>query len=265
MHFETGIIPAFKITMISNIKVLAFSFCLLPLLASANIRDFNRLQDASATSGHFEAGAPCRECSDMRAMAATAGSLRDIRNTLTANATAEQISAISDQMNWGDACDNFVSDDEFGKWANLVMKEMKSGENDSLIKGSDDLMKLCPGYQSLNLEGRQNVWVLIVNAMAFYESSCNQRSKAQGPNGSLIGLLQLHRGKEDKYAPNCKKGDGSTPAGTFRCALSMLNSQLERGEPLFSRKSYWDVLRPQARSKKSIKIQNAIKSFPLCH
>lgn len=210
-----------------------------------------------------EADAYCREC--LEAGQPDADTLRDLRNTMSIAASAEQISAVSDKMNWGDACDQFTSDDEFGKWGNMIMKELKSNATPSLMEGSDDLKKLCPGYKSLNLENRQNVWVLIINAMAFYESSCNKNVTAKGPNGKLIGLLQLHNGKEDVYAPNCKKGDGKTPAGTFRCGLSMLNSQLERGEDLFSRKSYWDVLRPQARSKKAAKIQRAIKSFPLCH
>ncbi|MDG0817606.1 hypothetical protein [Bdellovibrio svalbardensis] len=235
--------------------------CLLPFGTQANNRSL--VTDGSVRSVQFEATAPCLNCSTQENK--TEKSARDLRNTLTAQATAEQISAISEKMNWGDACENFTYDDEFGKWATMIMKELKSNEAEALLRGSDDLLRLCPGYKSLKLEGRQNVWVLIFNAMAFYESTCDKDSKAKGPNGSLIGLLQLHRGKEQAYAPNCKKGDGNTPAGTFRCAISMLNSQLERGENLFSRKSYWDVLRPQARSKKYAKIQKAIKSFPLCH
>ncbi len=236
--------------------------CLMPLWAQANAP--NRPHDFSSRSGHFEAMPPCAGCNTSENKTA-ATLVRNIRNTLTANASAEQISAVSDKMKWGDACDNFTSDDEFGKWGTMIMKELKTNEAEALLLGSDDLVRQCPGYKSLKIEGRQNVWVLIINAMAFYESSCNKNSKAQGPNGSLIGLLQLHRGKEHVYAPNCKKGDGNTPAGTFRCAISMLNSQLERGEPLFSRKSYWDVLRPQARKKQFAKIQKAIKAFPLCH
>lgn len=234
---------------------------LLAIHARANIRSGGYV--TALTSKHTEAVAACPECKETPNK--TAAALRDMRNALTDEATAEQISMISEKMNWADACDNFADEDEFGKWGEMIFAELKKGSNDALLKGSDDLIRLCPGYRSLNIEGRQNVWVLIMNAMAFYESSCDKNSKAQGPNGSLIGLLQLHRGKEQNYAPSCKKGDGNTPQGTFRCALSMLNSQLERGENLFSRKSYWDVLRPQARSKKFAKIQKAIKSFPLCH
>lgn len=236
--------------------------CLIPLSGQAHPRIGAVRASNDIRSSQFEATPPCPNCATESNISK---SVRALRNTLTAQATAEQISAIGEKMKWGDACENFTSDDEYGKWAMMIMKELKSNEAEALLRGSDDLVRICPGYKSLNLDGRQKVWVLIMNAMTFYESTCNKNSQAKGPNGSLIGLLQLHRGKEHVYAPNCKKGDGSTPAGTFRCSISMLNSQLERGEPLFSRKSYWDVLRPQARSKKFAKIQKAIKSFALCH
>lgn len=200
--------------------------------------------------------APCDDCDLSMTLDPTKVSTREF--------SAEQISIIGDKMNWGDVCDNFASEEAFGKWGQIIMKELRSNANQALLNGSSDLSAICPKYSSFSLDDRLNLWVLIVNAIAFYESSCNSSITARGPNGRLVGLLQLHSGKEDVYAPACKKGDGNTPAGTFRCGLSMLNTQLERGEPLFSRRSYWDVLRPQARSQKYKQIKTAIKSYPAC-
>ncbi|HWU42614.1 MAG TPA: hypothetical protein VN132_04215 [Bdellovibrio sp.] len=173
---------------------------------------------------------------------------------------------VGDELEWGDACENFASEDEFGKWAGMIMKELRKDGHEALIQGSDDLLKVCPNYSRLDIEGQRNVWVLIVNAMAFYESTCRDDAKGRGPNGKLIGLLQLHAGKEDLYVKSglCQKGDGKTPQGTFRCGLAMMNEQLERGEGLFSRRSYWDVLRPQATEQKYKKIQKALRAYPLC-
>lgn len=209
-----------------------------------------------------EVAMPCFDCTDA---SYTSKVLQEEQQKIGTESMATQISEVSKKMRWGEACDKFTSDGEFGKWSGIIEQELVRGENNALIQGSSDLRALCPGYDALDLEERQNVWVLIVNAMAFYESSCNQTSHAQGPNGPLIGLLQLHRGDEDFYAPNCRRGDGNTPSGTFRCGLSMLNSQLMRQEPLFSTRSYWDVLRPQGNSKKAQKIEQAIRSLPFCY
>jgi hypothetical protein len=178
---------------------------------------------------------------------------------------AEDISNIYGKMKWGDVCENFVSETDFGKWGNMIKNELNANSYPDIIKGSPDLSKYCPSYSSLSALDRENVWVLILNSIAFYESSCDDKKTARGPNGRLKGLLQLHVGREQLYAPNCKKGDGKSPQGTFRCGISMLNGQLDRGENLFSRKSYWDVLRPQGASQKYKKIMRIISGYPLCH
>lgn len=207
--------------------------------------------NASGRSGYYKAGKNSKYNSKI--------------NPESSNDSAEDISNLNDQMKWGDACENFASDKDLGKWGMMILRELDKNPHPTLLGGSKDLFQLCPAYPRMDLQSRKNLWVLILNAMAFYESSCESNSRGRGPNGRLIGLLQLHVNKEQFYAPECRKGDGKTPNGTFRCGLSMLNGQLERGEPLFSRKSYWDVLRPQGQSGAFKKIRKAIWNYPQCH
>jgi hypothetical protein len=100
--------------------------------------------------------------------------------------------------------------------------------------------------------------------MTHYESTCIVSESARGPHGTAAGLLQLHRGKEANYSSGCRNGDSGTAERSIICGMSMLNDQIERGEPLFSRRSYWDVLRPQGASRKSLRIQAVIGQYPAC-
>ncbi|KYG62411.1 hypothetical protein AZI86_16390 [Bdellovibrio bacteriovorus] len=190
--------------------------------------------------------------------------LRNLYSVEVAGAGAESIGKVNDLMRFANKCDNFATLDDMGKWGQLILEELKRNRYTELYRGAPDLTQSCPNFNSMNDDGREVVWVMVVNAMAHLESSCTLNIPAKGPNGALIGLLQLHNGAEQKYAKYCKKGDGKTAEGTFRCGLSMLEGQLSRDNSLFSRKSYWDVLRPQAKSQKYLKIQKALKNLSIC-
>lgn len=179
-------------------------------------------------------------------------------------ADASAIARVNNQMNFAGKCSSFATVKDMGQWGKLILNEMKRNRYPELYRGASDLRNACPNFNSMSDEGREMVWVMIVNAMAHLESSCKTVAPAKGPNGSLVGLLQLHNGAEGKYGKYCKRGDGKTAEGTFRCGLSMLEGQLSRDNALFSRKSYWDVLRPQAKSQKWAKIQKALKSLSIC-
>lgn len=190
--------------------------------------------------------------------------LKNLYEVEVAGMASESVAHVNDLMNFAGKCESFATVQDMGKWGELILTEMKRNRYSELYRGASDLSDVCPNFNSMNDEGREVVWVMVVNAMAHLESSCTLGIPARGPNGALIGLLQLHNGSEHKYAKYCKKGDGKTAEGTFRCGLSMLEGQLSRDNALFSRKSYWDVLRPQAKSRKYLKIQKALKNLSIC-
>ncbi|MBS1971354.1 MAG: hypothetical protein JSU04_13685 [Bdellovibrionales bacterium] len=176
---------------------------------------------------------------------------------------ATDVSQIIDKK-YGDKCENFAGDGELNKWGQAIEKEFDKDRHQALYGGPSDVRRLCPKYDELNDEDKKGLWVLIISAMTHYESTCIVSESARGPHGTAAGLLQLHRGKEANYSSGCRNGDSNTAERSIICGMSMLNDQIERGEPLFSRKSYWDVLRPQGASQKSVRIQAVIGQYPAC-
>lgn len=208
------------------------------------------------------AGGPCYACKSLGN--STAESLRSVRNTITSQSSVNEIFNTNEVMNFADKCEGFADEEGLGKWGQAIVDELHKNRYEALYAGTDDLKAICPGFSSLNDNSKELVWVMIINAMVHLESSCDKTETARGPNGGLIGLLQLHLNRENVYANGCTRGDGKTPNGTFRCGLAMLNKQLTNDEALFSRKSYWDVLRPQARSQKFRKVQAAVRKLSIC-
>lgn len=208
------------------------------------------------------ASAPCYDCSNTKN--STAENLRTIRNTVTAKSSVSDIYNTNEVMNFANKCEGFADEEGLGKWGQTIVDELHRSRYEALYTGTQDLKEICPGFNSLNDNSKELVWVMIINAMVHLESSCDKTETARGPNGGLIGLLQLHVNKEHVYAKGCNRGDGRTASGTFRCGLAMLNRQLMNDETLFSRKSYWDVLRPQARSQKFRKVQAAVRKLSVC-
>ena len=149
-------------------------------------------------------------------------------------------------------------------WEDIVLSEISRPHFTYSREGSADIIKLCPNFSVMKLEEKNQVWVSILHAMAALESSCDSSSEGDGPNGDLIGILQFHKGKEKIYSNGCRNGDGYSTERSLRCGLSMLNDQLRRGEPFFSKKSYFDVLRPQGVNEKFKQIKTVIAHHPGC-
>lgn len=215
----------------------------------------------------------CTNCSVAASKSSATDQIRSVRNTVSSQLSVTDIYSINEKMKFAERCDSFADDEGLGKWGTTIVTFMQADrlQQDSskrlyseLYEGSADLIALCPAFPKLNDNGKELVWVMIINAMVHLESSCKKAETAQGPNGSLKGLMQLHQGKENKYARGCRRGDANSPDTTFRCSLSMLNRQLANDESLFSRRSYWDVLRPQARSQKYKKVKASIQKLSFC-
>nr|BFD62341.1 hypothetical protein BdHM001_10220 [Bdellovibrio sp. HM001]BFD67749.1 hypothetical protein HAGR004_27710 [Bdellovibrio sp. HAGR004] len=211
---------------------------------------------APATRGNTEAGI----CTDCFVNTPAGPRMKDNMQFV-----ATVITDINKNLKWGPKCNNFASGTELGQWGHYIREDYLKGSYPNLEKGSPDIHRVCPTYSKMKPTDKANFWVLVFNAMANYESTCNKNAPAKGPNGSLYGLMQLHVGKEGAYAKDCSNGDSKYPSDTFSCTFSMLDGQLRRDDALFSRKSYWDVLRPQAKSGKSKKIAKSISAYTPCH
>lgn len=140
---------------------------------------------------------------------------------------------------------------------------------DDLVSGGSVSSKYCSKYSKMTVKEKSIVWVFILTAMAHFESRCIRTANAKGPNGTVYGYYQLHRGKEDTYDGGkgfCKKGDAAKPLAASKCTLGMLEKQFEvRQGELFSAKSYWDVLRPAGHAKKAGIIKKALMRSSLCN
>ena len=177
---------------------------------------------------------------------------------------APSLEAINESMDFGKECSSFVDKGTFRAWAKYIQRAFKNHDFEYLMHGPKDFFEYCPRYTFLPDQEKINVWIVVMNAMAHYESTCKVKAPAKGPNGDLTGLLQFHAKRERYYGSLCKNGDAKDPERTFVCGLSMLDEQIARDEVLFSRKSYWDVLRPQARSEKYLQIIDALRAYRLC-
>jgi hypothetical protein len=151
---------------------------------------------------------------------------------------------------------------------------MKDKQLDFIKRGDADLVRLCPNYTNMNDAGKANVFLIIMTAMAFEESTCNNNITARGPNGTLKGLFQLHLGKEASYGPECDNFDSRTPEGSIMCSLSIINKQMGQGNLFRQQSNHWDVLRPKRWVKATRKyinnpsyaqIRSAISDFAPCH
>jgi hypothetical protein len=167
--------------------------------------------------------------------------------------------------NWPNRCESFSSKRGYGPWANLISVELsKTQRYMDLLYGTQDIADFCPNYPMMKVKDRFNVWVVILLNMSYYESSCDQTAKSEGPNGPVAGLFQLHAGQESLYAGGCRRGDSLFPGGSIRCSLSMLQDQIHRDGRLFSTKSYWEVLRPQGPAHRYYLIEAALLGFKPC-
>lgn len=155
---------------------------------------------------------------------------------------------------------------ELGKATFALLKENKASFP-LLMKGGT-LPLYCPKYTQMKDDQKMMVWVMMMTMVAHFESSCNNKAKAKGPNGTAKGYYQLHYGKEQKYDDlgMCVRNASDSGKAATKCALSMLERQLERDKgQVFSPKSYWDVLRPAGASRKADDIQRTLKKSSLCN
>ncbi len=179
-------------------------------------------------------------------------------------AMAKEMVKVIERLQWSNHCEGFVNANNIGPWGEHILKSMNRVSYPELYRSTPDLINTCPNFDNLKDAEKDYVWVMVLTAMAFFESSCNRSAKAAGPNGIAQGLMQLHLNNEQYYSDGCVRGDSLQTNLTLSCSLSMINSQLRREEKLFSQKSYWEVLRPISPSDKAKNIAWSLMLLPLC-
>ncbi|MBC7464806.1 MAG: hypothetical protein H7256_02340 [Bdellovibrio sp.] len=169
-----------------------------------------------------------------------------------------------------DECVAFMNKDQIlGPLGSSIYKRVVSNNKDYpfLLRGGD-INNICPRYGRMSEKQKGLVWVLVLTMVAHFESSCKLGAYAKGPNGTAQGLYQLHKGKEIEYTDNknaCPKNASLNASQSSTCMLAMLDDQMEKmNGKLFAPKSYWDVLRPQGRSKRAKQIAATLKRSSLC-
>lgn len=170
-----------------------------------------------------------------------------------------------------DACVAFMNKNQLvGKVGAAVYSELAQNTKlyPHLLQGGS-VSKYCRKYPEMSTQQKALVWVFIMTTMAHFESSCSETAKAKGPNGVAYGYFQLHKGKENFYAQEskaCVKNASTNPILSSKCAMGMLEKQMYNSNgQLFSRKSYWEVLRPQGHADKARIIAKALSRSSFCN
>ncbi len=170
-----------------------------------------------------------------------------------------------------DECAVFMDKDYFkGTLGKAIEKQMtQDPASYGYMLHGGTLNKYCRKYPEMTAKQKATVWVLIMTVIAHFESTCSPKAKAKGPNGTAYGYFQLHKGKEEFYdnsRNSCIRNASVDPVESTRCALGMIENQMQKsGGDLFSKSSYWDVLRPRGQARKADDIGKAIMKLNLCN
>ena len=174
---------------------------------------------------------------------------------------------------WSPKCLKFIDEDgNLGVWGRTIYQKLSRADFARLLDEVHvkDLGSVCPAYKTFSkedLDARKKLWVRLMASMAMSESGCRSGIEAQGPNGTLVGLLQLHKGKEHTYG-KCPVTNSYVGTQNLSCGLNMLREQVDKHNALFVYfgQTYWDVLiRNRARApivKARVKALNSCKLKP---
>lgn len=217
---------------------------------------------SKSTLNLTEAGTKCLDCENKPNR--TAQQLQEFSAILVAGGNVQELSDANREMHMAPRCE-FVEGDDLGPWGEIIITEMRTHKQQysDLYNGTADLERDCPMYPRLEDKDKELVWVMILNTMAFLESTCNESVEARGIKGrTAIGLLQLHKNHESRNG--CPNGSGNEAETTLPCGLNMLNTQLGREGELFAERgeTYWAVLREDQTKHK--KIRTAIQKLAFC-
>lgn len=151
-------------------------------------------------------------------------------------------------------------------WRQVVLNELNRQKHPLFFdpKPDSDLVKYCPNFPNLTDDEKEIIWLRVFDGMVFFESSCKSSAQAKGPYGTAYGLFQLHLGREQDYARNCRQNDSKYSQRSIACGMTMVHDQIDQDNKLFFSGSYWEVLRPKGRSQRAKQIAAHLWYYPLC-
>lgn len=239
------------------------------------LNPFSVLADGLTQYSNTDGAAFCTQCSSSNALQSVpAQQFQDFKQL--AQFVNENMVTINNNFMNGryKTCNKYVSEKGLGPWGNFIVKEMVNNKfkYEHLFRGSLDMETYCPKYKSLQTyEEKALVFVVILNAAAYLESSCIEKgNNGNGPHGVAKGLYQLHEGHEKAASPYCKKNAANTAEASHQCMLSILDDQFANYHLLFTEnEAHHEVFRTDnwykgVHSEKYIQIQNALLGFELC-
>ena len=168
----------------------------------------------------------------------------------------------------------FLGKNGLGPWGEHAKEIMSIGFfEDTIANNKAAFSRICPSYSSMNVEQKKNLIVLTMMAQANWESSCRPAAANHGcPNGTCMGIFQLHLGKEPKYVRTpelkkyCPRYASKSAQQSISCSLAMFVEDLWQGESIVgNRRSYWAVLAPQYGNSKVRAFYSLFSKIPDCH
>lgn len=195
---------------------------------------------------------------------------------------------LNDRTLWSPNCYNFIDNrGNYGPWAKAIQKSFTEGGNfdgagisksaswlvgeySSQIGDLDRGIKINTKFKNYSQQNKIDFFIYYAAAVAMTESTCRPTQAAKGPNGTAIGLWQLHKGRTNNYADNvCGNFNETNGSLNVVCGLKMLNyyvkSNKNSDNKLFWDGNYWETMhmkRPSGKKTYGLikKYENAVDS-----
>lgn len=162
-----------------------------------------------------------------------------------------------------------------------------------LYKGASDMAMFCPNYANLSMTQRENVWVAIFSAIAYFESSYNPNTyavesrksfpKLDSVTGKPVaseGLLQLSYQDKKSYPKYCgefnwdhdeelgEKDPRKTilnPRINLSCGIQIMHHKVMKTNRIAeSERPYWAVIDPDHKHSRLDRIVGMVSGLPIC-
>lgn len=175
-------------------------------------------------------------------------------------------------------CSKFVTNNgSLGLHGKIIYDHLgKVSKSKYLSSNLPGMAEICPKWGNLSTEQRKVFWVWFFAAIAWKESTCNEKAiNKAASGGTAVGYLQLNektsarkwRGGES--GSSCGAPDVHRADSNLKCGVEIFNEQLRGREGLYEgngqlsgkgSNSYWQDLRGPGKNK----IKAMVKTYPLC-
>lgn len=166
---------------------------------------------------------------------------------------------------------------EGAQWTEFTLEAIeKYGQGLMKVSSLSDAKEYCPKFDSLNIDQKKQVWIMLISAMAKRESNFNPKTNYtedfNDSSGNAVisrGLLQISKESANQSAYGCKINNASElnhPKINLTCGVKILNKWIPQDKAIGIKKlggaRYWSVLRDTSSSQSYIREQ--VKSLDFC-